>query len=156
MCVREAVHGERESRRVCWSWCVSVQRASWLKPGLLPPFPKEAVCCYWQTERGFYQSACEHISAVECVRFLERCVLACVSATEFSCLFSAAYFQLCHFSGRYGRRGKRKSTTDSILQYLLSCWTCDSQDFNEIINMYFVVEPSWYRIFGANVDTNIR
>lgn len=44
---------------------VTVQSASRLRPELLPPFPKEVVCCYWQTERGFYQSACDNIPATE-------------------------------------------------------------------------------------------
>lgn len=45
-----------------------------------------------------------------------------VSATDFSCLFSAAYFRLCLFSGLYGRQIvlNRQEPSSSNICYLLN------------------------------------
>lgn len=63
---------------------VPLQRPGGLKPGLPPPFPKEAICRFWQTERLFYPSAWEQSPGAGCTRlcFLQRQTLVCVCVHE--------------------------------------------------------------------------
>lgn len=87
-------------------------------------FQKRLFAATGKQKEGFIS---QHVSIFlqQRVRFLERCVLACVSATEFSCLFSAAYFQLCHLvvDMEDGGRERAQQTVSSSICYLVELVT---------------------------------
>lgn len=98
-------------------------------------FQKRLFAATGKQKEGFIS---QHVSIFlqQRVRFLERCVLACVSATEFSCLFSAAYFQLCHLvvdmeDGGREREHSRQYPPVSVI--LLNSWLTRFQQNNKYV-----------------------